>query len=197
MTLDQLTLPLDLEIREADDGHYLEGICVPYGKVTHRAGPHPEMFVAGAFAAAVATRATIKLTDYNHSKGRVPAGRSVALEERSAGLWGRFRFNRTPEGDSAYSNTLEGVYGGLSVGFRCRGEENRGGVRVVTDAHLDHVSLVEEPAYADALVLDVRAADELLSEWAWIRQPRPTVLEGDLDFAPRSSILETITRARR
>lgn len=194
MTLDTYTAPLELELREAEDAHYLEGICVPYERVTHRAGPRPEQFVSGAFEAALSTRATIKLTDYNHSKTRVPAGRSVQLEERSGGLWARFRFNRTPEGDSAYANVKEGVYRGLSVGFRCRSDEDRAGVRTITSAHLDHVSLVEEPAYADAVVLDVRAAgSDPLAEWAWVLAPRTSTL----DFAGDPSILEGITRLRR
>lgn len=194
MTLDTYTAPLELELREAEDAHYLEGICVPYGQVTHRAGPRPEQFVSGAFDAALSTRATIKLTDYNHSRSRVPAGRSVQLEERSAGLWARFRFNRTPEGDSAYMNVREGVYGGLSVGFRCRADEDRGGVRTITSAHLDHVSLVEEPAYAGAEVLAVRAADaDPLAEWAWVLTPRSSTL----DMPGDPSILEAITRLRR
>lgn len=147
-----------MEIRAEGDRHFIEGICVPYGKVTDKA-PRPEMFERGAFRDLLASATKkIKLTDYNHSRQRVPVGYSAAFQDRSDGLWARFRLNNTPEGESARLNALDGVYQGLSVGFQARREEMRGGVRTVTDAWLDHVSLVEEPAYDDARILDVRAA---------------------------------------
>src|SRR5258708_5028241 len=145
-------VPLDsVELRADEAGrHYIEGICVPYGRPTDKAGTLPEMFERGAFADLLASKARVKLTDYNHSMQRVPVGYSNAFEERSNGLWARFRLNRTPEGESARANAADGVYGGLSIGFISRTEERRGGVRVITAARLDHVSLVEEPAYNDA-----------------------------------------------
>jgi HK97 family phage prohead protease len=156
-------VPLDgFELRADDtDRHFIEGICVPYNAVTDKVSGRPEMFAPGAFAELVASKARVKLTDYNHSMVRVPVGYSATFEERSAGLWGRFRLNRTPEGESARANAEEGVYKGLSVGFWPRQEENRAGVRVVTAARLDHVSLVEEPAYVDAEILAVRRSDDL------------------------------------
>lgn len=156
-------VPLDaVELRAGDDGrHFIEGICVPFDRPTDRAGSIPEMFTRGAFADLLASKARVKLTDYNHSMQRVPVGYSNAFEERSTGLWARFRLNKTPEGESARANAEEGVYRGLSVGFIPRAEERRNGVRVITAARLDHVSLVEDPAYDDAEILSVRSADDL------------------------------------
>ncbi|MFB7252289.1 HK97 family phage prohead protease [Microbacterium sp. NPDC056234] len=150
--------PNALHTRSADGRHYIEGICVPYQRITHSAGPVPEQFEPGAFSDLLASRARVKLTDYNHSRERVPVGYSEAFEERPTGLWARFRLNRTPEGDSAHANAVEGVYRGLSVGFVARQHEIRSGVRHVLKARLDHVSLVETPAYAEAEILAVRGA---------------------------------------
>lgn len=158
-----------MEIRAEDGRHYIEGICVPYGVVTDKA-PRREMFERGAFRDLLAKAGTkIKLKDYNHSGQRVPVGYSATFQDREQGLWARFRLNNTPEGESARLNALDGVYQGLSVGFLARAEENRAGVRVVTDAWLDHVSLVEDPAYDDARILDVRAAADWRQEFAWMR----------------------------
>jgi HK97 family phage prohead protease len=178
-------VPLDaVEIRADDAGrHYIEGICVPYDRPTDRAGAIPEMFARGAFAELLASKARVKLTDYNHSMQRVPVGYSNAFEERSAGLWARFRLNRTPEGESARANAADGVYGGLSIGFIPRAEERRGGVRVITAARLDHVSLVEEPAYDEAEIIDVRSAGADLAEWRAIFAP----LDLTIDDRPRMS----------
>jgi HK97 family phage prohead protease len=151
-----------VELRADETGrHFIDGICVPYERTTDRAGAIPEMFARGAFADLLASKARVKLTDYNHSNVRVPVGYSAAFEERSSGLWASFRLNRTPEGESARANAEEGVYRGLSIGFVSKAEQRRDGVRVITAARLDHVSLVEDPAYDDAEILSVRSADDL------------------------------------
>lgn len=182
------------EQRAEGDRHVIEGICVPYGVVTHKVGPTPEVFDRGAFAGLVESGARVKLTDYNHARNRVPVGYSSVFEDRAAGLWARFRLNATPEGESARANASEGVYGGLSVGFIPRADRIENGVRHVTSARLDHVSLVEDPAYADAVILDVRGADQ----WADLRRliadpPKVTI---DLGARPLQTVSMTILRRR-
>jgi Escherichia/Staphylococcus phage prohead protease len=167
----------DMEVRSDDDRHYIEGIAVPWGRRTDRVAV-PECFDRGAFSDLVTSGAKVKLTDYNHSRERVPVGYSTAVEDRADGLWMRFRLNRTPEGESAHANTLDGVYGGLSIGFIARTDEMRGGVRHVKSARLDHVSLVEVPAYEDAVITAMRSAlaDELL-QWREIAAPRKLAID--------------------
>lgn len=167
----------DLEIRFEDDRHYIEGICVPWGRRTDRV-PVPEVFDRGAFVDLVSSGAKVKLTDYNHSRDRVPVGYSTVFQDRPDGLWARFRLNRTPEGTSAHANLADGVYGGLSIGFQVRADRMIDGVRHVQSARLDHVSLVEEPAYREALILDLRAAmDADLSEWRSLAKPRTVAID--------------------
>lgn len=175
------TVPMEaLELRTSEDGrHYIEGIAVPWNARTDLA-PKPELFVRGAFNDLVTSGAKVKLTDYNHSRDRVPVGYSTAVEDRDAGLWFRFRLNNTPEGRSAHENTLEGVYGGLSIGFIARAAEMRDGVRHVLAARMDHVSLVTEPAYAEARILATRSAiDAEIAEWRALIADRPVPLDTD------------------
>jgi len=186
--------PQQFETRSEDGRHYIEGICVPYGRVTTRVGPIPEVFERGAFADLVASGAKVKLTDYNHSRQRVPVGYSEVFEERATGLWSRFRLNRTPEGESARANATEGVYQGLSVGFVPRQHEMRDGVRHVTRARLDHVSLVEDPAYLEAEILAVRGAQAWRDEYSWALENIPTL--AGLDMAPREGFTVAIARFR-
>ena len=178
MTLETTFVPLnDMDIRSADDRHYIEGIAVPWGRRTDRVTV-PEVFDRGAFADLVASGAKVKLTDYNHSPIRVPVGYSTAVEDRDNGLWMRFRLNRTPEGESAHANSVEGVYGGLSIGFQTRGEHMKDGIRHVTAARLDHVSLVETPAYEEAVITALRSAlDEDLARWRAAARPREITVD--------------------
>lgn len=185
------------ETRAGEDGtHYIEGICVPYGRVTHRVGPVPEQFERGAFAELLAAqpRVKVKLTDYNHSRTRIPVGYSEAFEDRTAGLWCRFRINATPEGDSAVKNSLAGVYQGLSVGFIARQHEIRDGVRHVTSARLDHVSLVEDPAYLEAEILAVRGAQPWREAYSWVLDTLPDI--SGVDSAPAGGFTLAIARYR-
>lgn len=163
----------DMEIRSDDDRHYIEGICVPWGRRTDRVAV-PEIFDRGAFTDLVNANAKVKLTDYNHSRERIPVGYSTTFEDRPDGLWSRFRLNNTPEGRSAHENSLEGVYGGLSIGFIARADRMIDGVRHVTAARLDHVSLVEVPAYEDAVITAMRGVlDAELAEWRALANAQP------------------------
>jgi HK97 family phage prohead protease len=145
-----------MELRDAEGGaHELDGICVPYGLETRKAGPTPERFALHAFAGVSAAK--VRLVDENHAwKGRRPVGVAKSLNDEEFGLVGRFRFYDTPEGRSAYENVRAGTYGGLSVGFVATREHVVGGVREITEAKLHHVSLADEPAYDAAQIIAVR-----------------------------------------
>jgi HK97 family phage prohead protease len=184
--------PVDgFEVRESGDSHEIEGICVPYGEVTHRAGPRPELFEPGAFAD-LATQARgsgvrLFLYDNNHDLKRVPAGTAVEFRDQPTGLWGRFRFHRTVEGRGAFDNLAEGVYSGLSIGFQSVRDRVVDGVRRVAQARLHHVSLVTEPAYEGAQILALRGADDLAEQWARIRGNTPTLeIPRNVDTTPFS-----------
>lgn len=193
MSATETLLPLlDMEYRAAEDRHYIEGIAVPWQRRTD-AAPMPEMFERGAFADLVASNGRVKLTDYNHSKERIPVGYSTLVEDRQEGLWMRFHIYNTPEGESARRNVSEGVYGGLSIGFLAREHEIRNGVRHVKSARMHHVSLVEEPAYQEAVILEMRSAmDAELSEWRALIAQTPA-----LDTRPRTSQNLLIAELRR
>jgi HK97 family phage prohead protease len=160
MSTEITTVPL--ELRASTDGAGLDGLCVPYGSTTLKAGyPKGERFLPGSFADLIATNgaAKIRLTDSHDESGRRPIGVATEFREEEAGLWGRFRFYNTPEGRGGRENVVEQTYGGLSVGFLPVAERvGDDGAREIVRARLFHVSLVDEPAYSDARVLAVRSA---------------------------------------
>jgi HK97 family phage prohead protease len=149
---------LPLELRQTAE-NVLEGICVPYGETTLKAGyPQGERFVRGAFASTANGKSKVRLTDVHDEKKR-PVGIATAFRDAEDGLYGTFRFYNTPEGRGARENVLEETYGGLSVGFLTDAERRaEDGAREVLKARLFHVSLVDEPAYDSAQILAVRAA---------------------------------------
>lgn len=187
------TTVVPLELRRSGD-HTLDGLCVPYGVTTMKAGhPKGERFAPGAFSELIATRTKVRLTD-SHLEGdqRRPVGVATEFRETDQGLYGSFRFYNTPEGRGGWENATEETYGGLSIGF-VPVEEGIGsdGAREIRKARLFHVSLVDEPAYDDARVLAVRAAVpddvlELLSvEYDLADMPEPTDL-AHVVWGPRS-----------
>jgi len=150
-----------LEMRSSGD-HGLEGICVPYGVTTTKAGhANGERFLPGAFADLDPSAfGKVRLTD-SHLEGeqRRPVGVGTQFRDTPQGLFGAFRFYETPEGRGARENVIEETYGGLSVGFMPVQERTgTDGAREIVRARLFHVSLVDEPAYDDAKVLAVRSA---------------------------------------
>ncbi|MFF2830581.1 HK97 family phage prohead protease [Cellulosimicrobium cellulans] len=137
-------------------------LCVPYGEVTYAVdipGHKGEQFADDAFAhlvnAGPAHWGRIRLTD-SHLDGekRRPVARATFFTETEAGLFGTFRFFNTPEGRSAFENTREGTYGGVSIGFfNGQFRDLPGSIREVTRADLAHVSLVDLPAYDGAVII--------------------------------------------
>jgi len=194
MTLETTFVPLDtMEIRTSEDRHYIEGICVPWGTRTDRVEV-PEVFDRGAFPGLVEDRVRVKLTDYNHSPSRVPVGYSTTFEDRPEGLFGRFRLNNTPEGRSAHENSADGVYGGLSIGFIARAHKMIDGVRHVTHARLDHVSLVEVPAYENAVITALRGVlDAEIADWRALANRTPAAID-TRDRTPQNLLMLNVRR---
>lgn len=155
-----------LELRDArtiEDRHVIDALCVPWESPSmltpHRGG---EVFARGAFDDLLANRQVwqkVRLVD-SHLDGTVrrPVAKAVEFRDEPVGLVGSFQFFNTPTGREAWENVLEDTYGGVSVGFEARAEGTRGGMREVRSARLHHVALVDEPAYAEARVIAMRAA---------------------------------------
>lgn len=168
------TIHLPYKLRAAADGT-LTGICVPYGQVSHfteHAGG--ERFVRGAFAKSIAARAGKVRLKSLHSEV-MPVAIASELREEDDGLYGTFRFYRSPEGRAARERAEDGVYGGLSIEFRPIVEERgKDGVTEVREAALHAVALELDPAYEGARVLAVRSAKER-DEHAWMWENAPAL----------------------
>ena len=87
-----------------------------------------------------------------------PVGRMTAAEVRPDGIYATFKLSRSTGGNDALIQAQEGLVSGLSVGAEViASQPSRDGHMVVTAAKLKEVSLVTEPAFKSAQVLEIAA----------------------------------------
>ena len=117
-------------------------------------------FAAGSIEIADPTK--IKLLSQHDMKK--PVGRMIAAETREDGIYATFKLSRSQAGADALIMAAEGLVSGLSIGAEIiASKPSRDGYTVVTAAKLKEVSLVTEPAFKSAEVLEI-AAEEAPAE---------------------------------
>jgi HK97 family phage prohead protease len=91
-----------------------------------------------------------------------PVGRMTAAEVRPDGIYATFKLSRSNAGTESLILAQEGLVSGLSIGAEViASKPSRDGHIVVSSAKLKEVSLVTEPAFKSAQVLEI-AAEEVL-----------------------------------
>jgi len=91
-----------------------------------------------------------------------PIGRMTAAETRADGIYATFKLSRSTSGNDALVMAQEGLVTGLSIGAEIiSSSPSRDGHTVVSAAKLKEVSLVTEPAFKSAQILEI-AAEEII-----------------------------------
>jgi HK97 family phage prohead protease len=105
-----------------------------------------------------------------------PIGRMISAETREGiGIFATFKLSRSTAGNDALVMAQEGLVTGMSIGAEIiSSKPSRDGHTVVTAAKLKEVSLVTEPAFKSAQVLEI-AAEEATAEA--VEEPLPTESE--------------------
>jgi HK97 family phage prohead protease len=94
-----------------------------------------------------------------------PVGRMTAAEVRPDGIYATFKLSRSTGGNDALIQAQEGLVSGLSVGAEVLASKpSRDGHIVVSSARLKEVSLVTEPAFKSAQVLEIAAEEVIPAE---------------------------------
>jgi HK97 family phage prohead protease/HK97 family phage major capsid protein len=94
-----------------------------------------------------------------------PVGRMTAAEVRPDGIYATFKLSRSTGGNDALIQAQEGLVSGLSVGAEViASKPSRDGHIVVSSARLKEVSLVTEPAFKSAQVLEIAAEEVIPAE---------------------------------
>jgi len=133
------------------------------------------VFEAGSID--IADVSKIKLLSQHDMKK--PVGRMIAAETRADGIYATFKLSRSTGGNDALIQAQEGLVSGLSVGAEViSSKPSRDGHIVVTAAKLKEVSLVTEPAFKSAQVLEI-AAEEV--EIAPAEPTQPTESEPQVE----------------
>jgi HK97 family phage prohead protease len=101
---------------------------------------------------------TVKLLNQHDS--RQPLGKATQFTEQEDGIYASFKVSRSNRGSEALILAEEGLQSGLSVGVEVIKSKQKGNVMFVSAAKLLEVSLVTEPAFKSAQVIDV-AAEEI------------------------------------
>ena len=154
--MDQLIIEAS-SIECSEDRREISGKIVPMGTgeigQTNMGGV---VFEAGSIEIADPTK--IKLLSQHDMKK--PVGRMISAETRADGIYATFKLSRSSVGNDALVMAQEGLVSGLSVGAEViASKPSRDGHIVVTAAKLKEVSLVTEPAFKSAQVLEIAAEE--------------------------------------
>jgi len=94
-----------------------------------------------------------------------PVGRMITATVRPDGIYATFKLSRSTGGNDALIQAQEGLVSGLSVGAEViASKPSRDGHMVVSSARLKEVSLVTEPAFKSAQVLEISAEETIPAE---------------------------------
>jgi HK97 family phage prohead protease len=105
-----------------------------------------------------------------------PVGRMIAAETRADGIYATFKLSRSTGGNDALIQAQEGLVSGLSVGAEViASKPSRDGHIVVSSAKLKEVSLVTEPAFKSAQVLEIAAEEKTDAEEIQPTESEPVV----------------------
>ena len=138
------------------------------------------VFEAGSID--IADVSKIKLLSQHDMKK--PVGRMISAETRADGIYATFKLSRSAAGTESLILAQEGLVSGLSVGAEViASKPSRDGHIVVTAAKLKEVSLVTEPAFKSAQVLEI-AAEETPVEEIQPTESEPIVEETTQAEAP-------------
>jgi HK97 family phage prohead protease/HK97 family phage major capsid protein len=114
-----------------------------------------------------------KIKLFSQHDMKKPVGRMTAAETRTDGIYATFKLSRSTGGNDAMIMASEGLVSGLSIGAEILASKpSRQGHTVVTAAKLKEVSLVTEPAFKSAQILEI-AAEEVIP----VEENQPTESE--------------------
>jgi len=134
----------------------ISGVVVPFGKVGNTS-VGPVVFEKGSIA--IHDGAKIKLLAQHEPTN--PIGRAQSFSTTNEAIYGTFKISASQKGTDYLILASEDLIGGLSVGVDViASQPGKDGVLYVQSAVLKEVSLVESPAFTDAVVTSVAAAAE-------------------------------------
>ena len=150
------TLTFSSPIEAADQGRrIISGVVVPFGKVGNTSVGQV-VFERGSIA--IHDGAKIKLLAQHEPTN--PIGRAQSFSTTDSAIYGTFKISASQKGTDYLILASEDLIGGLSVGVDViASKPGKDGILYVQQAVLKEVSLVESPAFSDAIVTSVAASE--------------------------------------
>ena len=147
-------LTFSAEIESSDVGRRLiSGVVLPFNSVGNTSAG-PVIFQSGSVEIPEARK--IKLLA-QHSQND-PIGRAQSFQVTQDNIYGTFKISASSKGTDYLTLAAEELVSSLSIGVDVlKASENKDGVLVVSSAVMREVSLVESPAYPEAIVTKVSA----------------------------------------
>ena len=147
-------LTFSAQIESSDVGRRLiSGVVLPFNSVGNTSAG-PVIFQSGSVEIPEARK--IKLLA-QHSQND-PIGRAQSFQVTQDNIYGTFKISASSKGTDYLTLAAEELVSSLSIGVDVlKATENKDGVLVVSSAVMREVSLVESPAYPEAIVTKVSA----------------------------------------
>jgi HK97 family phage prohead protease len=147
----------------SDEGRTISGVAVPFNsptQIAERGRVFEERFAPGAFAKTLAERGPNIPILLHHDGRSLPVGKLTGNRSSNDGLHIDARISDTADGNDVLTLVNDGVLDGLSIGFESIRDEwsQDFSQRVVHEAKLHELSIVNFPAYDKARIAAVRAA---------------------------------------
>lgn len=182
-----MILNFSSDIEAADvERRIIAGIVVPFNKVGYTSAG-PVIFEPGSIKIPDATK--IKLLA-NHENSN-PIGRAQSFQVNDEMITGSFKVSNSATGQDFLIRASEGLIASLSIGVEViASKPSKDGTLYVQSAVMREVSLVESPAYSEAVVTRVAASSEAAEE-----SNQPIESESDVTTAPIEETVETVEEA--
>jgi HK97 family phage prohead protease/HK97 family phage major capsid protein len=171
-----LILNFSSEIEAADvERRIIAGVVVPFNKVGYTS-VGPVIFESGSIK--IEDTAKIKLLAQHDPTN--PIGRAQSFQTSDQQITGTFKVSSSATGQDFLIRASEGLIASLSIGVEViASKPSKDGTLYVQSAVMKEVSLVESPAFADAVVTKVAASNEAAEE-----SNQPTESESVVTTAP-------------
>jgi HK97 family phage prohead protease len=161
MEKQELILTFSSPIEASDSGRrIISGIVVPFNKVGMTSAG-AVVFEPGSIS--IEDPKKIKLLAQHSATD--PIGRAMSFQETPTEIRGQFKVSASQKGQDYLVMASEDLISGLSVGVEVTASKpGRDGTLYVSAAVLKEVSLVESPAFQDAIVTKVAASESETAE---------------------------------
>lgn len=183
-------VPITLDAAAGDESpRTITGVAVPWDTPATVSSGEKVAFKRGAFDVNAKAPKLLEGHDMTQLRGVV-----TELVEAEEGLLFTAKFANTRASDEAIELVKAGAYDSVSVGaVPVKFKYDKAGVMVVSQANLIEISLVAQPAYADALITEIAASEpdaEAIAASPEADEPQPQDIIEEIKMSEQTPTVE-------